>query len=265
MGSEIEQSHPSVEIRNRYANGPVVILCEHASCHIPLRYQGLGLEPEHRHSHAAWDPGARGVAVELSRRLHAPMVASRVSRLVYDCNRPPGADSAMPARSEIVEIPGNYKLTEAQRAARVEAVYRPFCDAINNVLAYRNAQAMSTVLVTIHSFTPKFHGHIRDVELGILHDADRRMADAMLSHSHRLPHRSIQRNAPYGPEDGVTHSLKLHGIGNGLPNVMIEIRNDLLATPEEEVSIAQELLQLIEPALAAFGVSLPPQRGKQDA
>ncbi|SDN60703.1 N-formylglutamate amidohydrolase [Vreelandella arcis] len=265
MGSETEQSHPSVEIRNRHANGPVVILCEHASCHIPLKYQGLGLEPDHRHSHAAWDPGARGVAVKLSKVLHAPMVASRVSRLVYDCNRPPEAASAMPERSEIIDIPGNCNLTAAQRADRVEAVYRPFCDAITSVLASRNAQTIPTVLMTIHSFTPSFHGQARDVEIGVLHDADRRMADAMLAQSHRLPHRNIQRNAPYGPEDGVTHSLKLHGIGNGLPNVMIEIRNDLLATPAEEDCIAQELLQLIDPALATFGVSLPPQGGKQDA
>jgi predicted N-formylglutamate amidohydrolase len=265
MSSEFEPSSPNVDICHRYAKGPVLLLCEHASYHIPERYHGLGLAPAHRRSHAAWDPGARDVAVELSALLDAPLVASRVSRLVYDCNRPPEAASAMPERSEIVEVPGNRRLTPAQRAARVEAVYRPFCDAVTSVLVQREAHDIPTVLITIHSFTPTFHGRVRAVEIGILHDADRRLADAMLAHAHRLAHRCIKRNAPYGPEDGVTHSLVRHGIDNGLANVMIEIRNDLLATPDDARTMARELMQLIQPALSTLGVERHLPEGEPDA
>nr|CDQ33808.1 putative N-formylglutamate amidohydrolase [Virgibacillus halodenitrificans] len=265
MSSELEQLSPNVEILYRYAKGPVLLLCEHASYHIPEHYHGLGVAPSHLRSHAAWDPGARDVAVALSGLLDAPLVASRVSRLVYDCNRPPEATSAMPERSEVVEVPGNRELTSAQRAARVEAVYDPFCKAVTQVLAQRTAHDIPTVLITVHSFTPTFHGRVRAVEIGILHDADRRLADAMLAHAHRLPHRCIQRNAPYGPQDGVTHSLVRHGIDNGLANVMIEIRNDLLATLEDAHAMARELMQLIQPALAALGVELTHREGKHDA
>ncbi len=121
------------------------------------------------------------------------------------------------------------------------------------------------MLITIHSFTPSFHGQARTVEIGILHDVDRRMADAMLAQATRLPHRRIERNAPYGPEDGVTHSLKRHGIDNGLANVMIEIRNDLLATPEGEEALARELSQLIRPALTSLGMAPAAGEGQQDA
>ena len=255
------ETSPNVEIGNREGNGPVVILCEHAACDIPALYQGLGLAPVHRSSHAAWDPGARAVAMKLSDALDAPLIASRVSRLVYDCNRPPEAASAMPERSEIIDVPGNHDLTPAQRAARIDAIYRPFCQAVSRVLAERAARHLPTVLLTIHSFTPYYYGHTRRVEIGILHDADARMADAMLAQSHRLTHRNIQRNAPYGPEDGVTHSLKLHGMGNGLANVMVEIRNDLLATPDDEATMADEVLQLILPALATLGFEMSPQQG----
>lgn len=250
---DVAYSSPSVEIGNRAGNGPAVILCEHASYDIPARYEGLGLDPQHRRSHAVWDPGARAVAVKLSDALDAPLVASRISRLVYDCNRPPEAASAMPERSEIIDVPGNYNLTQTQRMARVDAIYRPFCQAVTSVLMDRMARNISTVLITIHSFTPYYHGQTRTVEIGILHDADTRMADAILEQSHRLIHRKIRRNAPYGPQNGVTHSLKLHGIGNDLVNVMIEIRNDLLATPDDEDAMAEELLRLIRPALATLG------------
>lgn len=265
MAGSSQQASPSVEVSNREGNGPAVILCEHAACEIPEVYQGLGLDPVHRSSHAAWDPGARAVAVKLSDALDAPLIASRVSRLVYDCNRPPEAASAMPERSEVIDVPGNHDLTPAQRAARVDAIYRPFCQAVSRVLADRAARHLPTVLITIHSFTPYYDGHTRRVEIGILHDADTRLADAMLAQTHRLPHRDIQRNAPYGPEDGVTHSLKLHGMGNGLANVMVEIRNDLLATPNAEATMANEVLRLILPALATLGFAVPPQEDERDA
>ena len=265
MSSASEESSPSVEIHQRHGHGPVVLLCEHASHHIPAGYRDLGLDPAHRLSHAAWDPGARGVAVSLSERLDAPLVASRLSRLVYDCNRPPEAESAMPTRVEVIDVPGNRGLDATQRAARVEAVYRPFCAAVTNVLAERRARAIPSVLITIHSFTPSFHGQRREVEVGILHDADRRLADAMLAQAHRLPHRCIRRNDPYGPEDGVTHSLKVHGIGQGLANVMIEVRNDLLATPEGQRAIAEELCRLIAPALASLGAEFSLGEGGSDA
>lgn len=265
MSRKITASFQSVEVQNRAGNGPAVILCEHASHYIPKQYHELGLESAHRRSHVAWDPGARAVAMKLAHALDAPLVASRISRLVYDCNRPPEAASAMPERSESIAVPGNLKLTKAQRAARVEVVYRPFCDAVTRVLKDRVVRNIPTALITIHSFTPCYLGQSRAVEIGILHDADSRMADAMLAQSHRLTHRKVQRNAPYGPEDGVTHSLKLHGIGNGLENVMIEIRNDLLATPDGEKTMAEELLQLIRPALTELGLVMPLQGGTHNA
>ncbi|UWQ90185.1 N-formylglutamate amidohydrolase [Rhodobacteraceae bacterium M382] len=241
-----------VELVNPQGRGPALILCEHACKDIPDRYDRLGLRDSDRDSHAAWDPGARAIALTLSQALESPMVASRVSRLVYDCNRPPDAPDAMPARSELIDVPGNADLTAAQRAERTAQIYDPFCTTVSEVIARRQADARPTVLITIHSFTPVYFGKPRAVEIGILHDDDRRMADLMLAEAPRLPHRQVVRNAPYGPQDGVTHSLKLHGLGNGLANVMIEVRNDLVTTTEEENAMARDLLALINPALDAL-------------
>ena len=179
----------------------------------------------------------------MSEALDAPLVSGRVSRLVYDINRPPEAAAAMPARSELVEIPGNADLTPAQRAERIATVYRPFCEAVSGLL-----DAEARAIVTVHSFTPVYFGAARPTEIGILHDSDARLAEAMLAT------RRVDRNMPYGPEDGVTHSLQLHGIARGLPNVMLEVRNDLLTTPGDISGIAQELLAMLRPALAAVPV-----------
>lgn len=224
--------------------GGALVLCEHASAHIPARYGDLGLRPEWRKSHAAWDPGALALSEVLSAALEAPLVAGGVSRLVYDVNRPPEAASAIPVRSEVVEIPGNAGLTDAQRQERIEAVYRPFCAAVDALL-----DARPRAVITVHSFTPVYFGTPRATEIGILHDRDTRLADAMLAHAPKA--RQVERNAPYGPADGVTHSLKLHALSRGLPNVMLEIRNDLLTGSAEVEAIATDLLAMLRPALAA--------------
>ncbi|MDA7965226.1 N-formylglutamate amidohydrolase [Ruegeria sp.] len=235
-----------VEILNPTGKGRVVVLCEHASNRIPDEYDGLGLAEADRTSHAAWDPGARALSLALSRALDAPVVASTVSRLVYDCNRPPEAASAMPEKSELIAVPGNVGLTQAQRDARTAAVYDPFCAAVARVLDTRGPD---TVVVTVHSFTPVYYGKLRAVELGLLHDDDSRLVDAMLNHVDRIPHRRTERNQPYGPADGVTHSLRLHALSRGLANVMIEVRNDLMRTDEQVATMATDILALLEPAL----------------
>ncbi|MFK7938498.1 MAG: N-formylglutamate amidohydrolase [Roseovarius sp.] len=249
------QFHESdaVEILNADGRGAVVLLCEHASHFIPGALNGLGLAKCDQTAHIAWDPGAEAVSLILSDALDAPYIAGRTSRLVYDCNRPPDSPGAMPMRSETTDIPGNAALTEPDRQARVEGVYRPFCKAVETLLATRASRGQPTVLVTMHSFTPVYFGTPRTVEIGILHDTDSTLADAMLSRAADLP-RQVRRNDPYGPADGVTHSLQLHGIAQGLPNVMIEIRNDLIRDSAGQAQLAQEVLGLLQPALADLNV-----------
>ena len=255
IGPAQEGSEAAVEVVNPNGAGPVVLLCEHASAHIPAVYCGLGLSPAARNSHAAWDPGALALARLLSARLDAPLIAGGVSRLVIDCNRPPDAPSAMPERSELIEVPGNRNLSEADRARRIETVYRPFCAAVGGVLDARKARGQAPALVTVHSFAPVYFGKPRPVEIGILHDSDSRLADAMLERADRIAARRVERNSPYGPEDGVTHSLKIHGIANGLKNVMIEVRSDLLTSADGQAGLARELLTLLTPALGCVGLA----------
>jgi len=238
------------EILNAGGTGPAVVVCEHASNHIPAEYHGLGLSAQARQSHAAWDPGAEAVARRVAQALDAPLVAGRISRLVHDCNRAPGVPGAMPDRIETVVVPGNAGLDADARAARVRRVHEPFTRALAELLDRRRGAGHRFALVTVHSFTPSWLGRRRDVEIGILHDDDSRLADAMLARVAELPTRRIERNAPYGPADGVTHTLRVHGVAGGLPNVMIELRNDLIATPAEQDAMTQDLLGLLRPSLA---------------
>ncbi|ACE91989.1 putative N-formylglutamate amidohydrolase protein [Rhizobium etli CIAT 652] len=229
----------------------MLLVCEHASKTLPARFGDLGLPAEALSSHIAWDPGALAVARGVSHALDATLVYQRFSRLVYDCNRPPSSPGAMPETSEIYAIPGNKDLTDEERLARTDALYVPFHDAIRGLIRDRRARGQDTVIVTMHSFTPVYHGRERAVELGILHDEDSRLADRMLDAAADAPLYRTERNQPYGPEDGVTHTLILHGLSNGLRNVMIEVRNDLIADDVGQRVMADYLTGLLQHSLEA--------------
>ncbi|MFD2740310.1 N-formylglutamate amidohydrolase [Sulfitobacter aestuarii] len=240
------RSHDIVEVYWAGAPGDLVLVCEHASAYIPPELHRLGLSDQDRYSHAAWDPGARGVALRMAELLDSVLVAGGVSRLVYDCNRPPEAPDAVPARSELIAVPGNVGLSAAARASRVATYYQPFRDALAREVAARTAP----VIVTIHSFTPVYNNQPREVEIGLLHDSDARLADAMLACAAEHTRHDVQRNAPYGPQDGVTHTLRAHALGMGHLNVMIEIRNDLIASEAQQRSFGDLLAEWLTDALA---------------
>ena len=243
---------PPFEVVNSQGVSEILIVCEHATNRVPHALGSLGLDAEVLESHIAWDPGAAEVARGLAQRLDAPAVLQRISRLVHDCNRPAGSEDAMPARSEAFDVPGNRNLSEAERRARSEAIYVPFHTAVSHQLEERKGPGGRPVLVTVHSFVPRYHGRPREVELGILHDSDPRLAEAILELA-AASELDARRNEPYGPEDGVTHTLKLHGISRGLLNVMIEIRSDLIADERSQDEMTARLAAWLIEALDELG------------
>lgn len=241
-----------VDVTNPSGMGDFVLVCEHAVNAIPPELDSLGLNSDALQSHIAWDPGAYPVAKAVSEKLASPLVAPRVSRLVYDCNRDSAAESAVPERSEAYEIPGNRELGLDGRKARADQYYAPFHAAMTGVIEKRIGEGCVPVIVTVHSFAPIYDGETRDLDIGIIHDDDARFADAYLAAAKADATFKVQRNAPYSAADGVTHTLKEHALSRGLLNVMIEIRNDLIETTEGQQAMADRLSIYATTALAAL-------------
>jgi predicted N-formylglutamate amidohydrolase len=244
---EEDEESPFLAV-NAEGRSPFVLICEHASRQMPRRLGKLGLPDAELERHIAWDIGAEPVARLLSRLMDAPLALQRYSRLAYDCNRPPESPDAMPEISELTVIPGNKTLRAADRLARIEGLYRPFHDGVARLLDARAAAGVKTLVVSIHSFTPVYKGNRRSVELGILHDRDTALASKLIK---SFPNVDARLNEPYGPKDGVMHTLNMHGFARGLPHAMIEIRNDLVADGRGQDEWAQRLsVPLIQAAAA---------------
>jgi predicted N-formylglutamate amidohydrolase len=217
---------------------PYVLICEHASNRLPKELGNLGLSEAELLQHIAWDIGAENVARLLARLIGAPLVLQRYSRLVYDCNRPPDSPDAMPEVSETTHIPGNKVLSPEEKMLRTREIYRPFHAAVADLLDTRAAAGVKSIVVSIHSFTPVYKGRPRTVELGILHDRDTSLSSKLIK---GFPKVNARLNEPYGPKDGVLHTLNLHAYPRGLRHAMIEIRNDLIANDRGQDEWAQRL------------------------
>jgi predicted N-formylglutamate amidohydrolase len=232
-----DEESPLIAV-NAEGRSPFVLICEHAARRLPTSLGTLGLAEADLARHIAWDIGAENVARVLSRLIDAPLLLQRYSRLAYDCNRPPESPDAIPETSELTVIPGNKNLTPDERLARARDIYRPFHDGISALLDRRTAHGVKSAIVSLHSFTPIYKGKPRTVELGILHDRDVTLSSKLIK---GFPNVDARLNEPYGPKDGVLHTLNMHGFARGLPHAMIEIRNDLISAERGQDEWAQRL------------------------
>ena len=257
---------PAVTALNLSGSSPYVLLCEHASNHIPARYAGLGLPPEELRRHIAWDIGAADLARALSGLLDAPLFLAGYSRLLIDCNRPPGAPTSIPVRSEATDIPGNQGLDEAERAARDDAFFRPFRERVTQELDRRRDQGRRTLVVGVHSFTPVYLGQARPMQAGILYGRAVGFGAALLAALRAEPGRVVGDNAPYRVGTETDYTVPVHGDGRGLDAALLEVRQDLLADPAGIAEWAQRLAAALcvaagDLSVAAHGEKLvPPTR-----
>jgi predicted N-formylglutamate amidohydrolase len=216
-----------VELVNPFGRAPIALTCEHGGRTLPAALVDQAPPPDDMARHIAWDVGAAALARGLARRLDAALAIQPYSRLVVDCNRPRHAADLAPPVSDGTEVPFNRGLDAAEIDARWQAIHQPYHRAVSGLINARNRPA----LVAIHSFTPRLRaGAPRRMHAGMLARRDVTLAgalrDALLS---AAPDLSVAVNEPYRIEDDSDYTIPVHGEARGLPHVLVEIRNDLIA------------------------------------
>lgn len=226
---------------NRDSN--IVISCDHASNRVPPGIGGgtLGLPAADMDRHIAYDVGAAGVSRHLGELLDAPVILSRFSRLVIDPNRGLDDPTLIMQLYDGTIIPGNRNLDAAGIAHRVETCWQPYDDALSVLLASRP----EPVLIAIHSFTAQLAGRAkRPWHIGILHGKDQRLALPMLARLGRESDLCVGENEPYGGHlDG--DSIDRRALSKGVPNILIEIRNDLIREAGQQKGWAERLAPIL--------------------
>lgn len=232
------------------AGGRLLLLCDHASNAVPAFVGGdLGLPEAEMRRHIAYDIGARGVTLGLARRLEAEALLTRFSRLVIDPNRGEDDPTLVMRLYDGTVIPGNRHATAAEVERRLERLHRPYHRAVEAALEHTLAEGRTPAIVSIHSFTPQLKGRPpRPWHIGVLWHRDARLAHPLMERL-RGQGLCVGDNEPYSGElEGDT--LSRHGTARGLPHVLIEIRQDLIATPEGEDAWAERLAPVISDVIA---------------
>lgn len=244
-----------VEVLNEAGGSDIVLLCEHASRHLPAEYRGLGLGDDDLARHIGWDIGAGAMTRALSAALDAPAFLGTYSRLLVDLNRPLSAPTAMPVRSEATDIPGNIDLTVAERERRDRLIHAPYHARVASHLDERARTGRETTLVTVHSFTPVFLGVTRPWHAGILFDRSAAFAEAVIGGLAADRNLVVAANQPYTVDRDSDYAIPVHGTDRGLPAILIEIRNDLISHDQGVLEWVRRLASVLPRA----------ERGRREA
>ncbi len=238
-------------------NGPtamtgLILLCDHARNAVPPEIGDLGLPPEDMGRHIAWDVGARGVTLGMAARLGAGAVLSTFSRLVIDPNRSEDDPTLVMRLCDGSIIPANRHVDRAEIERRKNAYHRPYHAAIRAAVDEIEEAGETPVLVSIHSFTPQFKGRpLRPWHVGLLWDRDDRLLRPLMARLNAEGGLVVGDNEPY---TGQLHGdcMWTHGTRRGLPHALIEIRNDLIETPDGQADWAARLAPIIRDAVATM-------------
>ena len=215
---------------NEAGSAPCLVVCDHASAAIPKALGELGLEPAHRYTHIAWDIGAAWIAERLAERLDAPALLAGYSRLVADCNRYPDDPAAIAGTSDTVPVPGNASLSGEERAARIEAVHRPYHRAISDILEGFGGKGVTPALICVHTMTRQMYGgDPRPQAFTVCWNLDTRMALPVLERMRRRDGIVVGDNVPYGLDIGEDYTAPEHAMRRGLAHLQFEVRSDLAA------------------------------------
>ena len=218
-----------VEIVSGRLDCGILLIADHAMQHLPDEYGRLGLVDFEFERHIAYDIGVEGLTRRLAERLDCPAIMARFSRLLIDPNRGEDDPTLIRQLYDGAVIPGNYPLSEDERARRIALYYRPFREAVRR-LADEMTQTSSAppLVISVHSFTPQMGGRKRPWHAGVLWDKDPRVAAPLIAMMAAEGGILIGDNEPY---DGALHGDTLHEIctSQGIAHALIEVRQDLIA------------------------------------
>ncbi len=240
------------EIAGRLDAG-VLLLCDHASNAVPSRYGRLGLADAEFERHIAYDIGAAAATAAMAEAFEAPALLTTYSRLLIDPNRGAEDPTLVMRLSDGAIVPGNARIDAAEIERRRIEFWQPYHDAIETRLASMKASGTVPVIVSMHSFTPVMKGVPRPWHIGLLWDNDPRLSQPLLAalaqEADLQPwSEKVGDNEPYdGALPGDT--IDMHATRHGLANVLIEVRQDLMADDATARAWGERLARLLKPIL----------------
>jgi predicted N-formylglutamate amidohydrolase len=247
-----ESAYSAFEVVPGALDCGALIICDHASNAVPCGYGTLGLPPEALDRHIAYDIGAAEATRALAARLGAPAVLSTYSRLLIDPNRGLNDPTLVMRYSDGAIVPGNATIDAAEIARRGARFWAPYRQEVAATVDAMMATGEPPALISIHSFTPVMRSLARPWKIGLLWDRDGRIPKPLIEALIAEPDLRADEVGDNEPYDGALAGDTIDEIATsrGLANVLIEIRQDLIAERNNSIAWAERIGRLLAPIIA---------------
>jgi predicted N-formylglutamate amidohydrolase len=236
------------DLINSKGKAPILLTCEHAGQSVPKSLNMLGMKDEDFDQHYAYDPGVKETTYLLSEMLDAPAILGHYSRKVVDLGRRKN-ETAFPTIAEGKTIHGNQNLSEQDKEERFREIYDPYHNKIEDLLDnHFLANNIVPMVISVHSFTPIFHGEKRPWEISCLWVQDERLPRAIMDGLKNKGY-VVGDNEPYNMKIVRGTVIDRYADSRKLPNVMVEFRNDLIHGHDDVEKHVRNLVETIKPAI----------------
>lgn len=233
------------QVHNEAGRARFLLVCDHASNEVPRALHGLGIAGAEFERHIGWDIGASDLTRRLADMLDAKALFAGYSRLVIDPNRALDDPTSIPEISDGTIVAGNHGLSAPARAARAREIFHPYHDAVAAEIDRRMGAGAVPALVSIHSYTPAAKGQPRPWHVGVTWNRDPRLPIPFMARLAAGADIAVGDNLPFSARTGYGYTCAAHATERGLPELLIEVRQDLL---DSDAGVAQ-WARILGPAL----------------
>lgn len=204
----------------------VLLTCEHAGNEIPPAYAGLFRGAARMLAgHRGWDPGSLEIGHVFRKKLGAPLLYTKTSRLLVEVNRSLGHPQLF---SEFTR-----QLDPTVRQEILARHYQPHRDRVETWIAGQVESGRGVIHLSLHTFTPVLNNEVRHTDVGLLYDPRRTTEKLLCRHwrgAIRQSHPSlrVRCNYPYrGSADGLTTHLRRRFEGRRYLGIELEVNQRL--------------------------------------
>ena len=131
---------------------------------------------------------------------------------------------------------------DKEKNKRILQFYAPYHKQINSFIINSLDNRKIPKILSIHSFTPVWKGKEREIDVGILWDRDDRLSKIFLN---SLKNIKLGNNEPYSGRLK-NDTLYKHATSKGIPNVLIEFRQDLLKKRNDRLQWAKKIHNVLK-------------------
>lgn len=212
----------------------LILSCEHGGNRLPKRFQTL-FSKSLLNSHRGIDSGALSLARYLKTKTKAPLYFNTLTRLLIEFNRSLHHPKLFAA-----------PLEESVKQELIEKAYIPYREALKSEIASSKKPLLH---LSLHSFTPKLNGNVRDFDIGILYDPKKRSEKHFsLSWQKKLQSRGwkVRLNAPYkGTSDGLTTAFRKEFKEPFYSGIELEVNQRLFKMESEVKKLKRDLAETL--------------------